>query len=291
MQRVTELPTPPSRPPEGHKGTFGRVLIIAGSRGMSGAAILAGRGALRGGAGLVYVACPECIVATVAGYEPSYLTVPLRENRKGQLGKTAMSQLADLMPQMNVAALGPGCGTSVGVVRMVSTLYRDFMHPLVVDADGLNALALAGESLPEHAGPRILTPHPGEFSRLCGLSITEIQADREQTAFDFARRQQVVLVLKGPGSIVTDGERLYVNTTGNSGMATGGSGDVLTGLVAALLAQGMKAFDAAQLGVRLHGLAGDIAVRERSSPGLIAADLPDALCAAWRELPAPPASE
>jgi NAD(P)H-hydrate epimerase len=162
--------------------------------------------------------------------------------------------------------------------------------PLIIDADGLNALAkMRGvlASPPDRDGQpaaRILTPHPGEFSRLCGASMREIQQNRERLATDFSLERQVVLVLKGHRTLVTDGDRLYENNTGNPGMATGGTGDVLTGLITALAAQGMAAFEAAQLGVYLHGLAGDLAAADLSQPGLIASDLPRYLGAAWKEV-------
>jgi NAD(P)H-hydrate epimerase len=155
---------------------------------------------------------------------------------------------------------------------------------MVVDADALNALATQTARLTQHAGPRILTPHPGEFARLIGSDIPTVQSARQKLASEFAARHEIVVVLKGRGSVVTDGARTAVNATGNSGMATGGTGDVLTGLIAALLAQGMEPFDAARLGVRLHGLAGDLAAAELSEPGLIASDLPRYLPRAWREL-------
>jgi len=281
----------PVRPADGHKGTFGRVLVIAGSRGMSGAACLCGKAALRGGAGLVYLACPVSIQAIVAGYEPGYLTIGLPEDSEGRLVESARIPLETALADKNAVALGPGLGQSSAIRAVVRRLYREATVPLVLDADGLNELAedfrnmLFSEPSSEiKVGPRILTPHPGEFSRLCGRSIREIEARRETLAREFALRHQVTLVLKGPGTIVTDGERLMVNATGNSGMATGGTGDVLTGLIAALLAQNMGSFEAARLAVHLHGLAGDIAAEDLSEPGLIASDLPLYISRAWRRM-------
>jgi len=293
MLRVTLLPPPPERPADGHKGTFGRVLLIAGSAGMSGAAVLAGRGALRGGAGLVFVASPAGIVPIVAAAEPSYLTIPLAECGSGwdastpdasALDPSALEQLRPRLEAMSSVAIGPGCGRSPGFQTLCAMLFRELPLPLVVDADGLNVLAEGGVDLTDHAGPRIFTPHPGEFARLTGQSPLSSAAAREAAAAEFAGRHELIVVLKGRGTVVTDGECLYVNTTGNSGLATGGSGDVLTGLIAALAAQGLTAFDAAQLGVWMHGRAADLAVADRSQPGLIASDLPDALCRVWREL-------
>lgn len=283
MIRVAACPSPPERPPDGHKGTFGRVLIVAGSRGMSGAAVLSGLGALRGGAGLVYLAAAHSSLPTIAAVEPSYLTIPLEEDDEGLIRRTAAKTIRDRAEGMSAVAIGPGCGRSPGLTAMLVDLYRTLKQPMVVDADALNALSERPEALAEHAGPRILTPHPGEFSRLSGADMEAIAADREGQAVSFAERHGVTLALKGNRTVVTDGVQLYVNTTGNSGMATGGSGDVLTGLLAALIAQRMQPFDAACFGVWLHGLAGDLAAAELSQPGLISSDLPRYLCAAWKQ--------
>lgn len=278
------LPLPPTRPGDAHKGTFGRVLIVAGSRGMTGAAALAGQGALRGGAGLVYVAVPESCVPIVAGIEPSYLTIPLPESSTGRLGRGAADCVNNAAPGMTAVAVGPGLGSSRGVEQAVLSLYRELPQSLVVDADGLNVLARRRGSLAGPAGPRILTPHPGEFARLTGRETSEVQQHRADLAREFAGAFGVVLVLKGAGTIITDGERLHVNPSGNSGLATGGTGDVLTGLLTALLAQGMSPLEAAQLAVWMHGRAGDLAAAELSQPGLIASDLPRYLGRVWREL-------
>ncbi len=285
MRRLSELPSPPPRPVDAHKGTFGRVLLVAGSVGMSGAAVLAGRAALRGGAGLVYVAVPRSILPIVAAGEPSYLTIPLEETEAGGPARSAADLLLARAAEMSVVAIGPGCGRSPEFVRLARKLYRDAPQPLVIDADGLNALAAAAPAVcSRHAGPRVLTPHPGEFARLTQAPITADPAHRETAALQFAAAHGLVLVLKGARTVVTDGERLFVNPTGNSGLATGGTGDVLTGLIAALLAQGMEPFEGAQLGVWMHGRAGDLLAAERSQPGLIASDLPETLCRVWKEL-------
>ena len=271
----------PDRPADSHKGTFGSALIIAGSRGMSGAAALAGLGALRGGAGLVYLAMPESIVATVAGIEPSYLTVPLPEDAAGRLGQASLAMLLDRARSVDALAIGPGCGQSDSVRRIVTELYSRATCPLVADADALNLLANDAKVLSDHAGPRILTPHPGEFARLIDADTQTVQSDRRALAESFAAKHGVVLVLKGRESVVTDGTTTHINPTGNSGMATGGSGDVLTGLIAALLAQGLAPLDAARTGANLHGLAGDLAASHFSEPGMIASDLPRYLGRAW----------
>lgn len=279
------VPVLPARPEESHKGSFGSVLIVAGSRGMSGAACLAGLGALRGGAGLVTVAVPAGIQPIVAATEPSYLTVSLAEDDNGRLSRLAAAEILSRAQRATAVAIGPGWGKSADLVELAHLLYTQVDRPLVVDADALNALAASPAGFPKAPPgvPRILTPHPGEFARLCGTQTKQVQVDREAQAVDFARQQGAVVVLKGHGTVITDGEKVAINTTGNSGMATGGSGDVLTGLIAALLAQGMAPFCAAHLGAYLHGLAGDLAAADFGAPGLIASDLPRYLGKAWRQ--------
>ncbi|MFN0052540.1 MAG: NAD(P)H-hydrate dehydratase [Planctomycetales bacterium] len=278
--------TLPARPDAAHKGTFGKVLIVAGSRGMSGAASLAGLGALRGGAGLVQVAVPKGILPIVASIEPSYMTVPLPEDSQGRIGPGTIGLVVELACQCTAVAIGPGWGASPDLVELARTIYSTVAVPLVIDADGLNALA--GSAPPWPTAPpdavRVLTPHPGEFARLLGTDTRTVQADRELLATEFSRKNGVVVLLKGQGTVVTDGRQVSINATGNSGMATGGAGDVLTGLIAALLAQGLHGYAAARLGAHLHGLAGDLAASEFGRPGLIASDLPRFLGHAWRQM-------
>lgn len=283
---VTTLPAAPLRAADAHKGDCGRVTIVAGSRGMAGAACLSATAALRGGAGLVTAAVPEGIVSIVAGFEPSYLTLALPEDHCGRIRPEALTRLNKVLSSQSAVAIGPGLGQSAGLLLLVRELYANLPLPLVVDADALNLLAKCPESWTRAAGaaPRVLTPHPGEFSRLTGLDLATIQQERSRHALDFARRHQVVVVLKGRETVITDGVSLAINTTGNSGLATGGTGDVLTGLITALLAQGMTPFDAAQLGVHVHGVAGDLAAEELSKPGLIASDLLHFVGRAWCEL-------
>ena len=276
------------RPVNGHKGTFGRVLVLAGSPGMSGAACLSACAALRGGAGLVYVAVPQSIQSTVAGFEPSYLTYALPCSSDGYLSAVPRGEVSGLLEGKDAVAIGPGLGQSHHAGNVVLAVLKDARCPVVVDADALN-LAAERDVWPKSANgrsdvdefPRVVTPHPGEFSRLTGLSIAQIERDREGSAVQFARRHGLVVVLKGPGTVVTDGHRIFVNPTGNSGMGTGGTGDVLTGLLAAQLGQGIRAFDAACLAVYVHGLAGDIAASDVSQRGLIASDLLRYIGPAW----------
>ncbi|WP_417394419.1 NAD(P)H-hydrate dehydratase [Gimesia chilikensis] len=291
IQRITDLPSLPQRTTDSHKGTFGKVLIIAGSPGMSGAACLSGMGALRGGSGLVFIATPVSVQSIVASVNPCYLTIPLEMDSEDQLTPESRSNLLDQLSGFDAVAIGPGCGQRPWVRDLTLHLYENLTQPLIVDADGLNSLAAADSPLPEPAGPRILTPHPGEFSRLTNVSIKEIAADRETHALEFARQHKVILLLKGAGTIITDGSRIAVNPTGNAGMATGGTGDVLTGLTTSLAGQGLLPFDAAQLGAYLHGLAGDLAADDLTQPAMIAADLIDYLPDAWHELLANQTSE
>jgi ADP-dependent NAD(P)H-hydrate dehydratase len=272
VEIITQLPVLPPRQMESNKGDFGRVLVVAGSRGMSGAAVLCGNAALRGGAGLVTVAVPQDILAIVAAGNPCYLTAPLSNDPEGKLANVT-ERVLELVHANDVAAVGPGLGRSAEISQLIAGLVSNIRIPLVLDADGINALINQTDSLKNHAAPIILTPHPGEFARLLGCDVPAVQARRQELAVEFAAKFQVILVLKGHGTIVTDGRQVYRNQTGNPGMATGGTGDVLTGLIAALLGQKLAPFEAAQLGVYLHGLAGDLAQEELGQISLIASDL------------------
>jgi NAD(P)H-hydrate epimerase len=283
VEVVTALPALVARAADSNKGNYGRVLVVAGSRGMSGAAVLSASAALRGGAGLVYLAVPKEIQPIVAAANPCYLTAPLSEDSEGRLDMAALTDLLALAEGKTVIAAGPGLGHGHGVAAVVEWLVTQTSVPLVLDADALNALQGRASLLKNGPGPRVLTPHPGEFARLIGSNIASVQADRQGQAVRFAAKHGVVLLLKGQGTIVTDGRRMYRNTTGNPGMATGGTGDVLTGLIAALLGQGLEPFAAAQLGAWWHGQAGDLARDELGDVCLIASDLLHYLPRAWRE--------
>jgi ADP-dependent NAD(P)H-hydrate dehydratase len=283
MHTIQELPCLKPRPIDANKGSFGRVLVVAGSRGMSGAAVLCASAALRGGAGLVKAAVPQGILPIVAAANPCYLTAPLPEDDGGRIDKAALPPLLEQLHGQTATVFGPGLGQSPDLPDVLAEVLRADRTPLVVDADGLNALAKRLDLLKANPRALILTPHPGEFSRLTSTSIPEIQADRQESAVRFAEEHNVVLVLKGHGTVVTDGDRVYVNPTGNPGMATGGTGDVLAGLIGALIAQGLDAFAAAQLGVYLHGLAGDQARDAFGESPFIASDLLDYLPDAFRQ--------
>ena len=279
LERVGTLPTLPERPADSHKGMYGTVLVVAGGRGMAGAAALCGGACVRSGAGLVRVATAAEVQPTVATFEPSYMTYPLPHDDDGLVDfDRARRDLERLAGEADVLAVGPGLGKSDGLRRLVRWVVESADLPTVLDADGLNNLDGQTDLLKSRKRPIVITPHPGEFARLTGAKTAEVQADREARASAFASAGEgLVVVLKGDKTVVTDGRRVYVNDTGNPGMATGGVGDVLTGVIAALIGQKLAAFEAAQLGVHVHGLAGDIARDQNGVVGLIAGDVVDSL--------------
>ncbi|HAN98608.1 MAG TPA: NAD(P)H-hydrate dehydratase [Planctomycetaceae bacterium] len=279
---LTSPPVLPKRRVDAHKGDCGRVLLIGGSRGMSGAIALAGRAALRGGAGLVTLAVPDRIVEVVASLHPAYMTLPLACDTDGAIDGEPGERLIEALKRADAVAVGPGLGRTSGTAKLLRRLAVDFPGPLVIDADALFPGNLA-DLLERRVGERpILTPHAGEFSRL----MPEVTADRghaERCAVRFAAERRCVVVLKGAGTFVSDGVTAYRNPTGNPGMATGGTGDVLTGLIVALTAQGMTPLDASMLGTWLHGRAGDLAAADGHPLSLIATDLIERLPAAFRD--------
>lgn len=289
MERISVPPRLPRRRSDAHKGDFGRVLVVGGSRGMIGAPALAAQAALRGGAGLVTMAVPAEIQLTVAGLCPCATSVPLSTDAEGDWSPSAVRQMLRAAETADVLAVGPGLGVGPGREQLIRAILTQ-EKPVVLDADGLNNLARLEDWPARRRCAMILTPHPGEFARLLKTTPAAVQADRQAHALTALERWRnagetppLVLVLKGAGTMVTDGERLYVNATGNPGLATGGSGDVLTGLIAALVGQGMGLFEAACLGVYGHGRAGDLAVKQYTETGLIASDLPDFLPQALKE--------
>ena len=219
----------------------------------------------------------------VAGANPCYMTLPLPENEQGGLSSVGQQTILDAIRNSQVAALGPGLGQGKEISTLVLAAIGQTATPLVLDADALNALGGHLDSLRRRGRPTVLTPHPGEFARLVGKTVAEVQEHRNDWAVRFAVEHGVVLVLKGQGTVVTDGRRVFVNSTGNPGMATGGSGDVLAGLVAAIVGQGLESFAAAQLGVYLHGLAGDLARDALGETSLIATDLLNYLPEAFKK--------
>jgi NAD(P)H-hydrate epimerase len=276
------LPALPERPADGHKGTFGKVALLGGSVGLSGAICLASVAALRSGSGLVTACIPRSIQLLVAAHEPCVMTQGLPDDITGLLPPTTQL-IEDILDHRDAVGVGPGLGRSSAAAAWTAALLKASHCPLVLDADTLQP------ELPEHlresrSTPCVITPHPGEFARLTGLGVREIEAARERLAAEFARDHNVVVVLKGHRTVVTDGTRWFLNTTGNSGMATGGSGDVLTGILTSLLGQQLPAFEAAVIAVHVHGLAGDAAAARFTPRAMIASDLSACLPDAWRSL-------
>ena len=254
---------------------------------MSGAVSLAGLAALRSGAGLVTLAVPEVCLDVVASMAPEYMTVPLPADAEGRITVAARERLLELAESATTIALGPGLGRSKQLDQLVPALASTIDRPLVIDADGLNALASAlhtsATDLSKRGTPVILTPHPGEFRRLT-RQANAVPAALRDCAPAFAQQHHAVVLLKGHRTLITDGSQSVENTTGNPGMATGGAGDVLTGIIVALLAQGLPPFAAAQLGAYVHGAAGDLAMHDVGQVSLIAGDLIRHLPAAFQSL-------
>lgn len=258
----------PERRPDSHKGDFGKVLLLCGSRGYTGAAALAAMGALRCGAGLVYLGVPENIYAIEAGklLEPVVFPLP---DEDGMLSARALNKITQTLPDMDAVLLGPGLGQSKGVFVVIKTILEQFTRTVVLDADGINVLAGHIDLLRGRTAPTILTPHEGEFRRISGQACQ----DRITEAVQFAADYDVVLLLKGHRTVITDGVECYINNTGNPGMAVGGSGDVLAGIITALVGQGIAPLQAAAIGAWLHGAAGDICEKEIGQYGMLPSDM------------------
>ena len=258
----------PDRKAESHKGDYGKLLLLCGSRGYTGAAALAAMGALRCGAGLVYLGVPESIYAIEAAklLEPVVFPLP---DADGMLSVRATDRLLRMLPNMDAVLIGPGLGQSQDTFCIVKTVLAQFSGPVVLDADGINVLAGHIDLLRGRTAPTILTPHMGEFGRICG----QVCKDRIEEAVRFAADNGVILLLKGHRSVITDGTDCYINNTGNPGMAVGGSGDVLAGVITALLGQGIEPLLSAACGAWLHGAAGDICEKEIGQYGMLPSDM------------------
>ncbi len=274
----------PRRPADSHKGSCGHVLLVVGGPGRAGAAILAAQAAVRGGAGLVTAAVPAPLLPLVDGGSLESLTLALPAGADGELSAEAAAVVLEAAKGKTSLAVGPGLGRTEGAQETIRNLVRHCPLPLVLDADGLNAFAGRLEVLREQPAPTVLTPHPGEMGRLLGLSTAQVQADRLAAVRRAAALSGAVVVLKGHQSLIAGPETTWINPTGNPGMASGGSGDVLTGTIAALLAQGLEAAEAARVAVYLHGLAGDRAAARLGEVGLTASDLVAELPAARHAL-------
>ena len=272
------------RPRASNKGNFGHVLVIGGSLGKAGAAAMAGMSALRAGAGLSTVATPRSVLATVAGFHPEIMTEPLEETAEGSIAGSALARIEKLAEGKTVLAVGPGISRVPATSELVRDLVGKSQTPIVLDADGLNAFEGQTAKLNGQGRSLVITPHPGEMARLIGSSAAAVQRDRINLARSFAREHDLTVVLKGHRTLVAvpDGE-VWVNSTGNPGMATGGTGDILTGMVAGFMAQNPgRATEAVMAAIYLHGLAGDVASGDLGEHSLVATDLLGALPKAFR---------
>lgn len=274
------------RKQDSHKRDFGHVFVLAGSLGMGGAAILAAKAVLRSGAGLVTLGIPKSIVPAVIGNCPEIMTLPLPETEEGTLSKAAFKEVRGFLEKANVLLIGPGLSRNLYTQEVIRKTILESRIQTVIDADGLNAwigfmdkFKVGISCLPvSKSNLRIVTPHPGELARLLGTRAKYVQSKRKEIAKKFAEEYNVIVVLKGHYTIVASPfGSLYVNKTGNSGMSTAGSGDVLDGVISAFLAQGLPSYEAAKLGVYIHGLAGDLAIKDKTQLSLIASDIIDYL--------------
>lgn len=258
----------PVRDPDGHKGDYGKILLLCGSRGYTGAAALAAMGALRSGAGLVYLGVPACIyeIEAIKLTEPVVIPFPSEGNT---LSTEAVKPILKLLPKMDAVLIGPGLGISEGTLAVVSAVLSEFSGPVVLDADGINVLASHKDLLRGRTATTILTPHAGEFERLSGIQI----GDRREAAEALSLDLGAIVLLKGRETVITDGKIGYINTTGNPGMAVGGSGDVLAGVIVSLLGQGLAPLEAAACGAWLHGAAGDVCAQKLGQYGMLPSDM------------------
>lgn len=267
------------RNPDVHKGDFGHIFVLAGSARFSGAAVLCAEAAMRSGAGLVTLAVPESLTSAIIKIKTKeVMLLPLPETKEGTFSLAGYRKIKGFIGEVNVLVIGPGLSRHKATKGLVRRIVSNTDKTLVIDADGLNAFAgylnLLKAVCCRLQADVIFTPHPGEMARLLRVSIRKVQGNRKKFALEFAKKYNATLVLKGYQTVVADyKENFYINMTGNPGMATAGSGDVLTGIIAAFLGQGLDAFAAAKYAVYLHGLAGDLAAEERTQISLIASDI------------------
>ncbi len=268
-----------------HKGDYGHILIVAGSRCYTGAALLCSAAAMRAGAGCVTLAFPESLQAIIASGVREVVTFPLRSTVQQSVSEKALTQIVPLLKKTDCLLVGCGMSGHPSTQVFIRSLLRCACSPVVVDADGLNALAGHLDLVKGSRFPVILTPHPGEMERLCGRRLDGTDATRKKVAKDFALRYNVTLILKGHRTLVCSSRgRIYENATGNPGLATAGSGDVLAGIVTAFVGQGMESFEAACRAVHIHGLAADLAVKDKTQPGMIASDVIEYLPKAFKKI-------
>lgn len=275
----------PKRKPDTHKGDYGHVFVVAGSIGMTGAAALCSEAALLSGSGLVTLGICKSLNSILAKKLTEIMTRPLPETHEQTLSEKALPEILKFSEKVDCVAIGPGLSRNNSTQKLVKRLIASLNKPIVLDADGINALEGKASILKSVKAPIVVTPHPGEMSRLMPLSRNEIAKNKEKVAKGFANKYNVVCVLKGHRTVVAGPRgKIFINSTGNPGMASGGVGDVLTGMIASFIGQGLKPFDAAKLGVYLHGLAGDLAAKEKGEASLIASDLLNKLPEAIKKL-------
>ena len=267
LNHETVLKILPDREKTAHKGNFGKILLLCGSRGYTGAAYLAAMGALRSGAGLVFLGVPESIYAIEAVKLNEAVVFPLPDDGGG-FAEVAIPEILERLPKVDAVLVGPGLGQSEGVFQVVKTVLKHAECPVVLDADGINVMAVHKDVLRGRTAPTILTPHAGEFARLGGKN-----GDRQSAAEEMARDLGCIMLLKGHNTVITDGTSTYINPTGNPGMAVGGSGDVLAGIITSLLGQGIAPLEAAACGAWLHGAAGDLCAGEIGQYGMLPTDM------------------
>lgn len=277
------LPALPQRTQDSHKGTYGRILVIAGSAGMLGSGALASRAALRSGAGLVTWAVPLGLSSVASSFVPELIIQPVPETAQKSLSVDAREHLLEAAMEVDAVILGPGLPVAGESGELMRLLISEINAPLIIDAGALRAIGTDLRPVKRRKSPTVLTPHPGEMAGLCAKSIEEITLAREESARNIAEQSGGVVVLKGSNTVIDNGVDFTINKTGNSGMSTAGSGDVLCGVIAALIGQGMEAYDAAVLGVHLHGAAGDLAAADKGEYGMIAGDIIDNLPYAFRD--------
>lgn len=273
------------RPRNSHKGTFGRVAVIAGSTGMTGAAHLTAQAAMRSGAGLVTLGIPSSLNPIMEQKLTEVMTWPLEDKGSGHLVPESYQDAEKLLKDKEALAFGPGCGKNSGVLEILRNILGSFNIPIVIDADGLNHISRDMNMIRSYRAPVVLTPHPGEMARLTGLKVEDIVSRPVEIAAQMAKEYGCIMLLKGAASVVAEpGGRVYINASGTSGMAKGGSGDILTGMIASLIAQGYDAFDAAVLGCFIHGRAGEQAARYLGETGMTAEDILNAIPHAFKGL-------
>jgi NAD(P)H-hydrate epimerase len=281
---TNRVPILPGRSATSNKGDFGRALLVGGSFGMSGAISIAAMGTLRSGAGLTTVATAETCLSMVTASHPALMTIPLAADRRGRIDRAALARIKRQAASATAVAIGPGMGQSSGLQKLVRELYQTLPIPLVVDADALNLLSRHADwSQWKPPAARILTPHPGEFARLSGVSAKEREA-QINSALEYSKNDLLTIVLKGHETVVCRAGEGFKNQTGNPKMAVGGSGDLLTGIILALVCQRMSPLDASRLGCHVHGLAGDFAAAKLGAPSVLATDILEELATAFSRL-------